>query len=208
MFHLDGYRFQTAGLSDQCDRNIPRAHAFQQQHARERHLNVWPGGYCAVVWQDDRRIFCDGIGKWTHPIFAGCRASVIFFHNPNIAGNNAAFLVVNFRHFAERSPSHRGRRMSMRQSYDLRIQTMYHRMQCNGVIHVRVDGRIVLQNFSVEVKDADVRRTKRTKGWTEAVHQHLVLADGYAQMTRDSRTQAGTIKRPRRAADIELNGIN
>jgi hypothetical protein len=188
MFHLDGYRFQTAGLSDQCDRNIPRAHAFQQQHARERHLNVWPGGYCAMVWQDHRRVLCNRIGKWTHPIFAGCRASVIFFHNPNIAGHNAAFLVVNFRHFAERSPTHRGRRMSMRQSYDLRIQTMYHRMQCNGVIHVGIDGRIVFQNFAIKVERANICRAKRAEGWPKPVHEHFVLADGDAQMPSDSRT--------------------
>jgi hypothetical protein len=96
----------------------------------------------------------------------------------------------------------------MRQRYNLRIQAMDHRMQGNRVIHVGIHGRIVLQDFTIEVKRADVHWTKRAEGRPKPVHQHSIFANGYAEMSRDSCAQAGTIECSRRTTNIKLNGFN
>jgi hypothetical protein len=96
----------------------------------------------------------------------------------------------------------------MRQRRYLRIQTMNHRMQGNRVIHIGIDGRIMFQNFAIEVEHANIRWTKRTERRPKPIHQHFIFANGYAQMARDSCAQAGSIQRPRRTTNIELKAIN
>src|ERR1700704_671092 len=97
-----------------------------------------------MVRQDHGRIFCNGIGKWADTVLAGGGPGIIFFHNSYIAGNDAAFLVVNFWYPPKGSPTHRSWRMRVSKRRNLRIETMDDGMKRDRVIHIGINRRIVL----------------------------------------------------------------
>src|SRR5260370_21365841 len=135
-----------------------------------------------MVRQDHRGKFADGFGERAHPVFGGGQSAVIFFPDADLPGQKTAFLIVDFRNAAEGAVGRRSRRMGVDHRSDLWIVTMNHGVESDRVVNIRIDQRIMLHNLAVEIEGANIGGTKRAERGTETVHEHAVLADGYAQM--------------------------
>jgi hypothetical protein len=78
----------------------------------------------------------------------------------------------------------------------------------DGVIHIRIDGRIVFQDFALEIKGDNVSGTQGCKRRPKAIHEHFIFANGHAEVTGDANAQCGPIQNARSTTDIPLNAFN
>src|SRR5438128_2120754 len=98
--------------------------------------------------------------------------------------------------------------MRMSNRNNLRVVAMDHRVQRHRIVYIRINRGIMLHNLAVKVEGDDVNRSERSERWPKTIHEHLVLANGYTEVSGHPDAQPCAIQNARGTTNIPLNAFN
>ena len=82
---------------------------------------------------------------------------------------------------------------------------MNYAVQLDGVVHVRIDTRIMFQYAPGVVDGKNIGWRQRSKRRTEPVHQHAIVTDRDAEVPGIRDAETGTKQNTRCATEIKLD---